>query len=222
MADEKTWTAVDSYLEEALLGEDPALGRATEASDAAGLPRIAVSPLQGRMLELLARSAGARRVLEIGTLGGYSTIHLARAVGAEGRVVTLEYAPKHAEVARESIAAAGLADIVEIRVGAALDLLPGVESAGLGPFDLFFIDADKENNAEYVQWAMRLSRPGSMIIVDNVIRDGKIVDPDDGSAMIEGTRRMYDLLRGHEGLDATAVQTVGVKGYDGFLLAVTR
>ena len=222
MTDQTTWNRVDDYLGEKLLGSDDALESALAASDEAGLPAIAVSPPQGRLLELIARSIGARKVLEIGTLGGYSTICLGRAVGPDGRVISLEYEPRHAEVARGSIAAAGLAEVVQVRVGRALDLLPGVLADGIGPFDLVFIDADKTSNADYVDWSIRLARPGTVIIVDNVVRDGRIADPSNTSADVRGTRRMFDLLESNDRLDATAIQTVGSKGYDGFVYAVVR
>jgi len=222
MTDQTTWNRVDDYLGVKLLGSDDALESALAASDEAGLPAIAVSPLQGRLLELIARSIGARKVLEIGTLGGYSTICLGRAVGTGGRVVSLEYEPRHAEVARGSIAAAGLAEVVQVRVGRALDLLPGVLADGIGPFHLVFIDADKTSNADYVDWSIRLARPGTVIIVDNVVRDGRVADPSNNSADVRGTRRMFDLLEGNDRLDATAIQTVGSKGYDGFVYAVVR
>jgi len=222
MTDQTTWNRVDDYLGEKLLGSDDALESALAASDEAGLPAIAVSPPQGRLLELIARSIGARKVLEIGTLGGYSTICLGRAVGPDGRVISLEYEPRHAEVARGSIAAAGLAEVVQVRVGRALDLLPGVLADGIGPFDLVFVDADKASNADYVDWSIRLARPGTVIIVDNVVRDGRVADPSNNSADVRGTRRMFDLLEGNDRLDATAIQTVGSKGYDGFVYAVVR
>lgn len=208
---------VDAFLDSALGGDDADLTTALTASTAAGLPAIAVSAQQGKFLSLLARAVGARRVLEIGTLGGYSTIWLARGAGPAGRVLTLEYEPKHAEVARANLARAGVGDRVEVVVGAALDTLPTVTGE---PFDLVFIDADKENNAEYVQWAVRLARPGAVIVVDNVIRDGEILAPDSDEA--RGTRRSLELLGEHPGLDAAAIQTVGVKGWDGFALAVVK
>jgi len=222
MTDQTTWNRVDQYLGGKLLKSDTALEVALASSDAAGMPAIAVSPLQGRLLELIARSTGARKVLEIGTLGGYSTICLGRAVGPSGRVVSLEYEPRHADVARGSIAAAGLSDVVQVRVGRALELLPGVLADGIGPFDLVFIDADKASNADYVDWALRLARPGSVVIVDNVVRGGAVADPDNQAADARGNRRMFDLLEGDDRLDATAIQTVGAKGYDGFVYAVVR
>ena len=217
-----TWSSVDEYLGGKLLASDAALDGAHKASAAAGLPAIAVSPLQGRLLELIARSIGAKKVLEIGTLGGYSTICLARGVGRDGRVVSLEYEPRHAKVALASIAAAGLTDVVEVRVGKALDLLPGIADDGAGPFDLVFIDADKASNADYLDWSIRLARPGTVIIVDNVVRGGAVADPARFSPDALGNRRMFDLLEADERVDATAIQTVGSKGYDGFVYALVR
>jgi predicted O-methyltransferase YrrM len=222
MTDQAMWDRVDQYFGGKLLGSDATLDATLAASEAAALPAIAVSPLQGRLLELIARSVRARNVLEIGTLGGYSTICLGRGVGPDGRVVSLEYETRHAEVARSSIAAAGLSGVVEVRVGRALDLLPGLREDGIGPFDLVFIDADKEGNADYVDWAIRLARPGTVIIVDNVVRGGTVADPNDPSPDDRGTRRMFDLLEGNDRVDATGIQTVGTKGYDGFVYAVVR
>lgn len=216
------WDRVDQYFGGKLLGSDATLDATVAASEAAALPAIAVSPLQGRLLELIARGVRARNVLEIGTLGGYSTICLGRGVGPDGRVVSLEYEPRHAEVARSAIAAAGLSGVVEVRVGRALDLLPGLREDGIGPFDLVFIDADKEGNADYVDWAIRLARPGTVIIVDNVVRGGAVADPNHPSPDDRGTRRMFDLLEGNDRVDATGIQTVGSKGYDGFVYAVVR
>jgi predicted O-methyltransferase YrrM len=220
MTDQETWNRVDEYFGGKLLGSDVTLEDTLNASSAAGLPPIAVSPLQGRLLELIARSVKARNVLEIGTLGGYSSICLARGVGPNGRVVSLEYEPRHAEVARSSIHAAGLSDVVEVRVGRALDLLPGLGEDGAGPFDLVFIDADKESNADYVDWAIRLAHPGTVIIVDNVVRGGTVADPNHPSRDARGTRRMFDLLDADDRVEATAIQTVGTKGYDGFVYAL--
>ncbi|MGH3758266.1 O-methyltransferase [Actinophytocola sp.] len=210
------WDAVDDYFSGLLVGPDAALDAALEASDAAGLPRIAVSPTQGKLLHLIARVHGARRILEIGTLGGYSAIWLARALPADGRLVTLEYEEKHAELARANLARAGLAERVEVRVGPALDTLPSVE----GPFDLVFIDADKPNNPDYFRWALGLTRPGSVIIVDNVVRGGKVADPASTDPSIVGTRRLAELLATEPTVAATTVQTVGAKGYDGFAFAL--
>ncbi|GGW30382.1 O-methyltransferase [Streptomyces xantholiticus] len=214
------WQAVDGYIGDLLVPEDDALAEALAASDAAGLPRINVAPNQGKLLHLLARVQGARTALEIGTLGGYSTIWLARALPADGRLISLEYDPAHAEVARANIARAGLDKVVEVRTGAALDTLPRIAAEpGAGPFDLVFIDADKRNNARYVEWALRLTRPGSVIIVDNVVRGGAVVDGSSEDPSIVGTREMFELVAGEARLEATAVQTVGVKGYDGMLVA---
>jgi predicted O-methyltransferase YrrM len=215
---QEQWDAVDGYYSGLLVGADAALDAALEASDAAGLPQIAVSANQGKLLHLLARLAGARRILEIGTLGGYSTIWLARALPDDGQLVTLEYDPRHAEVARANLARAGLADRVDVRVGAALDTLPGLE----GPFDLTFIDADKPNNPAYFRAALSLSRPGAVIVVDNVVRGGRVADPNDTDPAVVGTRALADLLAAEPAIDATMVQTVGSKGYDGFALALVK
>ena len=185
----KLWDNVDRYISETLVQPDGALAAALEASDAAGLPAISVSPAHGKLLWLLARTIGAKRILEIGTLGGYSAIWLARGLAPGGRLVTLEALEKHAAVARKNLARAALADVVEVRVGPALDTLPRLE----GPFDLTFIDADKQNNAEYFRWALKLSRPGSLIVVDNVVRDGAVIDARSRDAAVQGVRRLYDL-----------------------------
>ncbi|WP_443208704.1 O-methyltransferase [Rhodococcus rhodochrous] len=216
MAD--NWSATDHYLTDVLIGDDPALTSALEANAAAELPPIDVSAPQGKFLHLLARIRGARRVLEIGTLGGYSTIWLARAVGESGRVVTLEYEPKHAEVARANLDRAGVGDRVDIRVGPALDSLPGLVDED--PFDLVFIDADKENNSNYVRAALGLSQPGTVIVVDNVVWAGAVVDPDSDDERVRASRDVLELLAREPRLDATALQTVGTKGWDGFALAV--
>jgi predicted O-methyltransferase YrrM len=214
------WNEVDEYVEGLLIGRDKALDGALRDNAAAGLPPIDVSPVQGKFLHLLTRVSGARRVLEIGTLGGYSTIWLARGVADGGRVVTLERSPAHAAVARANLARAGLDGVVEVREGPALDLLP--ELVGSEPFDLVFVDADKEFNTEYLDWAVRLTRPGATIVVDNVVRQGRIVDARDPEPRIRGTRRFFAALAADERLDATALQTVGAKGHDGFVLAVVR
>ncbi|MGW5509070.1 O-methyltransferase [Streptomyces albogriseolus] len=221
MSEARTWNAVDDWFTGRLLGDDPdeALAAALRDSDAAGLPPIAVSPLQGKLLQLLARLTGARRVLEIGTLGGYSTIWLGRALPADGRLVTLEYDPRHAEVAVRNIARAGLAGRVEVRVGPALESLPKLADEQPPPFDLVFIDADKANNPHYVEWALRLTAAGSLIVLDNVVRGGRVADPENTNPDVVGTRAALDLFGSHPRLDATAVQTVGAKGYDGFALA---
>jgi predicted O-methyltransferase YrrM len=210
------WNAVDEYIVEHLVPADAALDTALRATAEAGMPDIGVAPTHGKLLHLIARLRGARAILEIGTLAGYSTIWLARALPPGGRLVTLEADPRHAEVARATFARAGLADVVELRVGRALDTLPELT----GPFDLVFIDADKVNNASYVRWAMRLTRPGSAIVVDNVVRGGSVLDKDGGDPSVQGTRDLYETIAAEPRLTATAVQTVGVKGYDGFLLAL--
>ncbi|MFG2328371.1 O-methyltransferase [Streptomyces sp. NPDC048604] len=213
------WTDVDGYLTDLLAPADEALTAALDDSTAAGLPAIAVAPNQGKLLNLLASVQGARNILEIGTLGGYSTIWLARALPADGRMVSLEYNPDHADVARANLARAGLDKVVEVRTGAALDTLPRLEEEGAGPFDLTFIDADKVNNPHYVSWALKLSRPGSLIIVDNVVREGRVATAHPDDPAVTGTRDMFDLVSREPRLDATAIQTVGVKGYDGLLIA---
>ena len=219
MTDER-WAEVDRYLSDLFIGADASLDAAIEASSAADLPAIAVSPNQGKLLHLLARLQGARNILEIGTLGGYSTIWLARAVGAGGRVTTLEVNAKHAEVAAANIAHAGLADVVTVRVGLAIETLPALEREGLGPFDVIFIDADKKGIPDYFTWALRLARKGSLIIVDNVIRDGAVVDAASTDENVIGVRRFNELAAKEPRVTATTIQTVGVKGYDGltFLL----
>ncbi len=214
------WEDVDAYIAEKLIPPEPALDAALAANAAAGLPEIDVSPAQGKLLHLLARMVGARRILEIGTLGGYSTIWLARALPPDGRLVTLEYAPAHAAVARANIARAGLGDRVEIRVGAALDSLPGLEP--LAPFDFVFIDADKANNDAYLDWALRLTRRGSVIVCDNVVRVGRVADAASADPAILGARRFFERLGAEPRLTATAVQTVGAKGWDGFAIAIVE
>jgi predicted O-methyltransferase YrrM len=210
---------VDTLLDRILAGDDPELQAALAASDAAGLPPIAVSAQQGRFLSLLATATRATRILEIGTLGGYSTIWLARAAGPGGAVVTLEYEPRHAEVARANLDRAGVGDRVQVIVGPALETLPKLTG---NPFDLVFIDADKENNVDYVNWAVKLCRPGSVIVVDNVIREGAILEPRSDDVTARGSREALELMGEHPNLQAAALQTVGVKGWDGFALAVVR
>ena len=217
---QELWTAVDRYVTEMLVPPDAALEAALEASDAAGLPRIAVAPNQGKLLQLLARARGARRILEIGTLGGYSTIWLARALPAGGRLITLEVEPKHAEVARANIARAGLASVIDVRLGAALETLPRLAAERAGPFDLTFIDADKSNIPSYFEWALKLAAPGGLIVVDNVIRDGAVVDDASTDPSVKGVRRLNELLRAEPRVSATTIQTVGARGYDGFTLAM--
>jgi predicted O-methyltransferase YrrM len=214
------WIAVDNYITDLLVKPDDALDHALQSSAEAGLPAISVSPPQGKLLHLLARLQSARRILEIGTLGGYSAIWLARALAPGGRLISLEIDPKHAEIARTNIARAELADVAEVRVGPALDLLPKIASEGIGPFDLAFIDADKPNNPNYFQWAVKLSRRGSLIIVDNVVRDGKVIDANDSDPSIQGVRRLNDLIAAERRVSATAIQTVGGKGYDGLAIAL--
>ncbi|TLF75756.1 O-methyltransferase [Nocardia cyriacigeorgica] len=212
------WAAVDRYLVDTVVGDADA--DVLEANAAAGLPAIDVSPAQAKFLHLIARSIRARRVLEIGTLGGYSTLWLARAVGPQGRVVTMEYEPKHAEVARANLDRKGVGEWVDIRVGAALDSLPALEAEGQDPFDLVFIDADKVNNANYVRWGLRLTRPGSVIIVDNVVRGGKITNGHSEDAAVRASREVLELMDSEPRLDASALQTVGSKGWDGFAFAL--
>jgi predicted O-methyltransferase YrrM len=216
---QETWRSVDDYISRTLVGEDPALVAASEATAEAGLPPIAVAPNQGKFLHLLARVRRARNILEIGTLGGYSTIWLARALPAGGRLISLEVNPAHAEVARANIARAGVGAVVQILVGPAIETLPKLAADGAGPFDLVFIDADKPSTPEYVTWAIELSLPGTVIVVDNVVRAGRIVE-DVGDAAVEGIRRANEILAADARVDATAIQTVGVKGYDGFAVAL--
>lgn len=210
-----TWTAVDDYIGQVVGTSDAALEAALTESAREGLPAISVSPPQGKLLHLLARSIGARRILEVGTLGGYSAIWLARALPPDGRLVTLELDEHHAQVARANLERAGLADRVDVRVGRAVDTLAAMED----DFDLVFVDADKPSNADYVAAALRLTHPGSVIVVDNVVRGGAVVDPD-GDANVQGVRRLNDLLAAEPRLSATTIQTVGTKGYDGFTLAL--
>jgi predicted O-methyltransferase YrrM len=210
------WSAVDRYVEGALLPPDPVLEAALQANASAGLPAIDVAPNQGKLLHLIAQMLGARSILEIGTLGGYSTIWLARALPVGGKLVTLEADPQHAEVARANVARAGLTPVVDVRVGQALDTLPALAGQ---LFDLVFIDADKPNNPAYLAWALRLTRPGSVIVVDNVVRQGGILDATSEDPRIQGTRSMFEAIAREPRLEATAIQTVGSKGHDGFVLA---
>lgn len=219
MSDEKQWTDVDRYITDQLVPSDSALDAALAASAANGLPAINVAPNQGKLLGVLARAIGARRILEVGTLGGYSTIFLARALAPGGKVVTLEYEPKHADVARANIERAGLSHLVDIRLGKAIDTLPRLAAEGVGPFDLVFIDADKPGNADYFAWAMKLTHVGSLIIVDNVVRKGAVLDAA-GDANAQGARRLFEAMANEPRVSSTAVQTVGSKGYDGFAIAV--
>ncbi|HEY1792837.1 MAG TPA: O-methyltransferase [Opitutaceae bacterium] len=215
---QQTWEAVDRYFEGKLLGPDEALGAALAASAAAGLPPIQVTAAQGKALHILARSAGARSILEIGTLGGYSTIWLARALPAGGRLTTLEFDPRHAEVARANIAHAGLSDRVQVVVGDANRTLPVLAAEGRGPFDLIFIDADKAGYPGYFEWAVRLARRGSLIIADNVVRAGAVADPAGADESARGVRRMTDLVAAEGRVSATTLQVVGAKGHDGLML----
>ncbi|HLC08150.1 MAG TPA: O-methyltransferase [Methyloceanibacter sp.] len=217
---DKEWTAIDEYIADCLVADDPALDAALEASEAAGLPSINVAPNQGKLLMLLARATAARRILEIGTLGGYSTIWLARGLPPDGRLITLEANPDYAEVARANIARAGLGEMVEVRVGRAQDTLPGL--AAEGPFDLIFIDADKPGTPGYFQWAVKLSRRFSLIIVDNVVREGAVLDAASDDPNVQGMRRFFELAATDPRVSGTALQTVGAKGHDGLaILLVT-
>ena len=220
MPQPELWTAVDQYLTETLIPSDPILEAVLAANAAANLPSIDVSPTQGKFLHMLALMLGARRILEIGTLGGYSTIWLARALPRNGRLITMEFSPKHAAVAKENIARAGFERIVEIRIGPAADSLAQLHAENPQPFDLIFIDADKPNNPTYLEWAIKLSRKGTLIVVDNVIRDGEIANASSTDPAITGTRAMFEMLSANPRLCATALQTVGSKGYDGFALAL--
>jgi predicted O-methyltransferase YrrM len=219
MTEAGLWDAVDDYFTAHLSPDDEALAAAVRDSDAAGLPQVAVTAPQGKLLQLLAQIQGARTILEIGTLGGYSTIWLARALPDGGRLVSLEYSARHAEVAVRNIARAGLAGLVEVRVGPALESLPKLAEEQPAPFDLVFIDADKANNPHYLEWALKLTRPGSLIVVDNVVRGGRVADADSTASDVQGTRAAVELIGAHPRLTGTAIQTVGSKGYDGFALA---
>lgn len=216
---QKKWTEVDDYIASLLIPPDAALDGALKASDEAGLPSINVSANQGKLLMLFARMLNARNILEIGTLGGYSTIWMARGLAEGGRLITLEYEAKHAEVAMANLVRAGLSDRVEIRVGRALDTLPKLVEEGRGPFDLIFIDADKQGYTEYLEWSMKLSRRGTVIVADNVVRNGAIIDPASSDEMVQGIRRFNRALAAEKRLSATEIQTVGSKGYDGLAIA---
>jgi predicted O-methyltransferase YrrM len=217
---EQRWDDVDDYVSDLLIGDDRALQAALKSSEAAGLPAIALTPPQGKLLHLIARIRGARRILEIGTLGGYSTIWLAMALPDDGHLISLELEPRYAEVARANAERAGLAGLIEIRVGAALESLRELIDEGAGPFDLTFIDADKSNTPEYFQLALELSRPGSVIVADNVVRGGALADAHSGDPGALGMRRFHELLSRTSGVSATTIQTVGLKGYDGFTLVL--
>ena len=216
------WTAVERWLDAQLIAPDPTLDAVLAGNAAAGLPAHDVSPSQGKLLHLLARIAGARAILEIGTLGAYSTIWLARALPADGVVVTLEADARHAEVARANLARAGVASRVELRVGAALETLPLLAAERRAPFDLVFIDADKRSNVAYLDWALRLARPGAAIVIDNVVRDGAVLDASSADETVRGVRALAERLADEPRIDATALQTVGGKGWDGFVLALVR
>ncbi len=211
---------VDAFIEDKLLARDPALEAALRANAEAGLPAIDVSPAQGKQLQLLARMTGARRILEVGTLGGYSTIWLARGLPEGGQVVTLELEPHHAEVAAANIAAAGLTARVDIRIGPAVATLDAMAAAGEAPFDLVFVDADKPSNPAYLRAALALSRPGTVLVFDNVVRDGTVLDADSADPSVQGTRALYDAIAAERRVDATAIQTLGAKGWDGFLIGI--
>lgn len=219
MAQEQ-WTAVDEYLGSLLVPDDKALQQALKASAEAGLPAIQVTPLQGKLLHLLCRSIKARRILEIGTLGAYSTIWLGRALDPGGRLITLEADPLHIKVAQSNIRAVGLESVVDLRPGRALDTLPNLVSERAGPFDLIFIDADKVNTAAYFQWSLKLSRTGTIIIADNVVRKGAVADPSSHDAAVQAMRQFVSLVAAEPRVAATGLQTVGAKGYDGFVLAL--
>jgi len=219
MSESQLWDDVDEYFTTHLSRNDDALEAALRDSEAAELPQIAVTPLQGKFLQLLAQIQGARTILEIGTLGGYSTIWLARALPEDGRLISLEYSAKHAEVASRNITRAGLERIVEVRVGPALESLPKLADENPPPFDLVFIDADKVNNPNYVEWALRLTSAGSLIVVDNVVRGGRVADADSKAPDVLGSRAAVELIGSHPRLSGTAIQTVGSKGHDGFALA---
>lgn len=216
----RDWGRVDDYIGGMLVKQDEVLAEVLAANAAAGLPAIDVSAAQGKFLNLMVRISGARRILEIGTLGGYSSIWMARALPADGRLVTLEYLPAHAEVAQRNIARAGLSDRISIEVGAAADTLPRLAATSPEPFDFVFIDADKPGNPIYLDWAVRLSRPGTVIVLDNVVRDGQVVDAASQDPSVIGSRAAFDLIGGHPRLTATALQTVGAKGWDGFAMMV--
>ena len=217
-----SWSAMDDYITSHLVPADPILSAALQTSDDANLPEIQVAPSHGKLLQVLARGCGARRILEVGTLGGYSTIWLGRALPADGHLVTLEIDPKHAEVARTNLARAGLADRAEVRVGAALDLLPALANEKPAPFDVSFIDANKDNAPEYFDWAVKLSRPGALVIVDNVVREGAVADPSCRDPYGLGIRRLYEAVGRDTRVTATAIQTLAGKGYDGMLIATVN
>lgn len=219
---QETWSAVDAYFCDRLIPSDPVLENSLHESEASELPQHNVAPNQGKLLHLFAQMQGARSILELGTLGGYSTIWLARALPESGRLITLEANPTYAEVAEANIARAGLSHVVDVRVGKAIEILPLLVQEGISPFDLIFIDADKPNNAEYLEWSLKLSRPGTVIIGDNVVRNGAVADASSTDRNVVGVRRFFDLMAENPRLSATAIQTVGSKGYDGFSLAIVK
>ena len=216
----RQWNDVEQYFSELLVRPDAALDAAEAASAAAGLPAISVAPPEGKLLMILALTVGARRILEIGTLGGYSTIWMAKALPADGRLTSLEIDPRNAEVARANVVRAGLDNVVDIRLGPALDTLPKLAAGKAGPFDLVFIDADKGNNTHYLDWALKLTRKGSLIVIDNVVRNGTVADARSRDGSVLGARRVTEMIAAEPRLTATALQTVGSKGYDGFALAL--
>ncbi len=219
-SDKELWTAVDHYVTDLIVRPDPALNAALEDSNAAGLPSINVSPAQGKLLHLIARMISAQNILEVGTLGGYSAIWMARALPSNGKLITLEINPKHAETASKNLGRAGVAGLVEIRIGRGLDTMEQLAKENRPPFDLTFIDADKPSNADYFAWALKFSRKGSVIIVDNVIRNGAVIDSNSLDASVQGVRRFNEMLAAEKRVNATEIQTVGIKGYDGLALAV--
>lgn len=219
---QERWSAVDAYVGERLAPHDEALEAALRHSAEAGLPEIQVSPPQGKLLELLVRAIGARSVLEFGTLGGYSTIWLARGLPTDGRLITLEADPAYAEVARRNLSAAQLDDVVELRVGPALDLLPQLAAEEVGPLDFTFIDADKANTPAYFEWALERTRPGGLIVADNVVRDGTLAEAENPDEAVRAQRALHEMLSEEPRVSATTIQTVGVKGYDGFLLGLVE
>jgi predicted O-methyltransferase YrrM len=217
---EDQWTEVEQYFSKRLLPSDPILESALEACATAGLPAISVSPNEGKLLQILAQIVGAHSILEIGTLGAYSTIWLARGLRAGGHLITLEVDPKHADVAQVNVSRAGLQDVVEVRIGNALEIIPQLSAQRRGPFDLIFIDADKQNIPTYFEWALKLSRPGSVIVVDNVVRSGAVIDANSTDPSVQGVRRFIELLGAESSASGTAIQTVGSKGYDGFAIVL--
>ncbi|WP_339255689.1 O-methyltransferase [Paenibacillus sp. FSL P2-0136] len=220
MEEQNKWSNVDAYFNDRLLAADPVLDAVLDANTGAGLPAIDVAPNQGKLLHLLALMKGASNILEIGTLGGYSTIWLARALPETGRLVSLEFEHKHVVVAEDNLRMAGLADKTEVIEGPALDSLALLEARGYEPFDFIFIDADKPNNPHYLKWALKLARPGAVIVADNVVRDGEVIDPGSADDRVQGIRQFMELLSAEPRIDATAIQTVGSKGYDGFVLGI--